>query len=70
MKTLPIASEGWNREEQLRKNQPAIALLKKRIERNQKMSEEESNQREEFLADFKKIIDGQRLPGQKLYSQE
>ena len=56
--------------EQLRKNQSAIALLKKRIERNQKMSEEESNQREEFLADFKKIIDEQRLPGQKLYSQE
>ncbi len=55
---------------QLRKNQSAIALLKKRIERNQKMSEEESNQREEFLADFKKIIDEQRLPGQKLYSQE
>ena len=70
MKTLPIASEGWNREEQLRKNKSAIALLKKRIERNQKMSEEESNQREEFLADFKKIIDEQRLPGQKLYSQE
>ncbi|MGK7874368.1 MAG: hypothetical protein AB4426_13960 [Xenococcaceae cyanobacterium] len=70
MKTLTIASEGWNREEQLRKNQPAIALLKKRIERNKKMSEEESSQREEFLADFKNIIDEQRRPGQKLYSQE
>ncbi len=62
MKTLPIASEDGILVVQLRKNQPAIALLKKRIERTQKMSEEESNQREEFLADFKKIIDEQRLP--------
>ena len=60
----------WNREEQFRKNQPAIELLKKRIERNKLMSDEESKQRSEFLTDFKKTIDAQRVSERKLYSPE
>ena len=60
----------WNREEQFRKNQPAIELLKKRIERNKLMSDEESKQRSEFLTDFKKTVDEQRVSERKLYSPE
>ncbi|WP_019504693.1 hypothetical protein [Pleurocapsa sp. PCC 7319] len=60
----------WDREEQLRKNQPAIELLKKRIARNQLMSEEESNQRSEFLTDFQKTVDEQRVSERKLYTPE
>ncbi|KYC40798.1 hypothetical protein WA1_24550 [Scytonema hofmannii PCC 7110] len=59
----------WDKDEQLRKNQKAIALLAKRIERHQNMSEEESKEREELFEEFKQRIDALRLPGQKLYSQ-
>ena len=60
----------WDREEQLRKNQPAIELLKKRIARNKLMSDEESKQRAEFLTDFQKTVDEQRVSERKLYSPE
>jgi hypothetical protein len=60
----------WDREEQLRKNQPAIELLKKRIARNKLMSDEESNRRSEFLTDFQKTVDEQRVSERKLYSPE
>ena len=60
----------WDREEQLRKNQPAIELLKKRIARNQLMSDAESKQRAEFLANFQKTVDEQRVSERKLYSLE
>jgi hypothetical protein len=60
----------WDREEQLRKNQPAIELLKKRIARNKLMSDEESNRRSEFLTDFQKTVDEQRVLERKLYSPE
>ena len=56
----------WDREEQLQKNQPAIKLLKERIERHKLMSEEESKQRAEFFTDFQKTIDAER-PARKLY---
>ena len=59
----------WDKDEQLRKNQKAIALLAKRIERHQNMSEEESKERSELFEEFKIRIDALRLPGQKLYSQ-
>lgn len=39
----------WDKDEQLRKNQKAIALLAKRIERHQNMSEEESKERSELF---------------------
>lgn len=58
----------WDKDEQLRKNQKAIALLAQRIERHQNMSEEESKEREELFDKFKQRIDSERLPGQKLYS--
>ncbi len=58
----------WDREEQIRKNQPAIELLKKRIAKNKLMSEEESRQRAEFLADFQQKVDEQRISQRKLYS--
>lgn len=60
----------WDTEEQLRKNQPAIELLKKRITRNKLMSDAESKQRAEFLADFQKTVDEQRVSERKLYSPE
>ncbi|MGV2831519.1 hypothetical protein [Myxosarcina sp. GI1(2024)] len=60
----------WDREEQLRKNQPAIGLLKKRIARNRLMSEAESKQREQFFTDFKKTVDQQRVSERKLYIPE
>ncbi len=59
----------WDKDGQLQKNQKAIALLAKRIERHQNMSEEESKEREELFEEFKQRIDSERLPGQKLYSQ-
>jgi hypothetical protein len=60
----------WDPEEQIRKNQPAIELLKKRIARNKLMSDEESNRRSEFLTDFQKTVDEQRVLERKLYSPE
>ncbi|MEO0012489.1 MAG: hypothetical protein RLZZ535_878 [Cyanobacteriota bacterium] len=60
----------WDREEQLRKNQPEIELLKKRIARNQLMSEEESDKRTKFLTDFQKTVDEQRVSERKLYTLE
>jgi len=59
----------WDKDEQLRKNQKAITLLAKRIERHQNMSSEESKEREELFEEFQRRIDATRLPGQKLYSQ-
>ena len=70
VKSKQNANGTWDREEQLGKNQPAIELLKKRIARNQLMSEAESEQRKEFLADFKKTVDEQRVSERKLYSPE
>ena len=58
----------WDREAQLEKNKIAIAILKKRIARNKLMSDAESEQRAEFLADFKRAIDEQRITERKLYS--
>ena len=58
----------WDPKAQLEKNQIAIALLKKRIARNKQMSDAESEQRAEFLANFKQAIDEQRITERKLYS--
>ena len=57
----------WDREKQLLKNQPAIELLKRRIARNNLMNEEESSKRAEFLTDFQKTVDEQRISERKLY---
>ncbi|MBF2014657.1 MAG: hypothetical protein VKN72_14080 [Nostocales cyanobacterium 94392] len=63
------SQSGWDKEQQLQKNQKAIALLAKRIQQHQNMSDEEAREREEFFEEFKQIIDEQRSPGQKLYLQ-
>jgi hypothetical protein len=55
----------WNQEEQIRKNQPKLKLLKEWIERD-KNRRETSESIAEFEA-FKKIIDAERPAGQKLY---
>lgn len=66
MKTNYHKNISWDKKYQLRKNQPAIQLLKERIERHKLMSDEESKQREEFFTDFQKTIDAERTV-RKLY---
>jgi hypothetical protein len=66
---ISCSENGWDREEQLQKNQTALKLLKKRRERYQNISEDESKRRAEFFENFKKTVDSERLPGQKLYSE-
>jgi len=66
-KSQQTANGTWDREEQLRKNQPAIELLKQRISRNKLMSEEESSKRAKFLTDFQKTVNEQRISERKLY---
>jgi len=60
---------GWNREEQLQKNQRAMQILAKQIQQYQNISDEESREREELFESFKKTIDAERPDGQKLYSE-
>lgn len=57
-------------EEQLKRNQRPLELLAKRIELHRNMSKEEAQQRRELFEEFKKIIDAERAPGQKLYSEQ
>lgn len=57
-------------QEQLKRNQRPLELLAKRIELHRNMSEEESRQRQELFEEFKQIIDAERRPGQKLYSEK
>ncbi|MCP6759641.1 MAG: hypothetical protein NHB32_12915 [Fischerella sp. CENA71] len=59
----------WKKEQQLQQNQQALALLAQRMKYHQNMSQAESRQREERFDYFKQIIDAERLPEQKLYSQ-
>ncbi|HEY9798905.1 MAG TPA: hypothetical protein V6D25_00995 [Leptolyngbyaceae cyanobacterium] len=59
---------GWDQEAQIRKNQRAMKILAERIEKNKNMSDTESLERQQFFEQFKKNIDADRPPGQKLYS--
>ncbi len=56
-------------QKQLQQNQRAMSLLKERMKRHENLSEAESIQRQEIFNDFKQIIDAERLPEQKLYSE-
>jgi hypothetical protein len=56
---------GWDREEQLRKNQPKMKLLKEWIEKTKK--EQPTPEKEAAFEEFKQIIDAERPEGQKLY---
>jgi hypothetical protein len=67
LKSIQNGNGVWDREEQLRKNQPAIELLKKRIERIKK--EPPSPEKEAAFEEFKKIIDAERSTGRKLYEK-
>ncbi|MGD1919236.1 MAG: hypothetical protein ACFCAD_10290 [Pleurocapsa sp.] len=67
VKSQQNGNDTWDREEQLRKNQPAIELLKQRIARNKLMSEEESSERAKFLTNFQKTVNEQRISERKLY---
>nr|MCM0592552.1 hypothetical protein [Gloeotrichia echinulata DEX184] len=67
-KIVSNSQSGWDKDKQLQKNQRAIELLAERIERHKNMSDTESLQRQELFDEFKKTVDAQRLPGQKLYS--
>lgn len=58
----------WDVDKQIQKNQRAMALLRQMIERDKNISKEESLERQEFFEEFKRIIDAERSPGQKLYS--
>ncbi len=59
---------GWDREAQIRKNQRGMEILAKLIEESKNMSDTESLEQQEFFEQFKKNIDADRPPGQKLYS--
>jgi hypothetical protein len=66
---IPVNQSEWEKHKQLQQNQRAIALLQQRIKRHENISETESLQREDLFNDFKQVIDAERLPGQKLYSE-
>lgn len=59
---------GRTPEEQLQKNQGGIKLLRKWLD--EKVSPEESRERELYFELFKQIVDNERPPGHKLYSEE
>ncbi len=57
----------WDREEQIRKNQPKLKLLKEKIE---KLKQEiPSAEKEAEFEEFKRIIDAERPLGQKLFEE-
>ena len=55
----------WNREEQIRLNQPKMKKLKEKIERIKQ--EEPSEEKAEFFESFKRTMDAYRPEGRKLY---
>ncbi len=55
----------WDREEQIRLNQPKLKKLKEIIER--KKQEQPSAEKAAFFESFKKTMDAHRPEGQKLY---
>lgn len=59
---------GRTKEEQIQKNQKALTLIQSWM--NEEVSEEELQKSRETWERVKKIIDEQRPPGQKLFSQE
>lgn len=67
---LPLQSSqntngSWDREEQIRLNQPKMKKLKEIIER--KKQEQPSAEKAEFFESFKKTMDAHRPEGRKLY---
>lgn len=63
-----MTNVGRTREEQIQKNQKALAYLQSKMD--EEVSEEELQKSRETWERVKKIIDEQRPPGQKLFSEE
>ena len=57
----------WDREEQIRKNQPKLKKLREWIDKIKQ--ESPSSEKEAAFEEFKKTIDAERPVGQKLYEQ-
>ncbi len=57
----------WDREEQIRLNQPKLKKLREIIER--KKQEQPSAEKAAFFESFKKTMDASRPVGRKLYEQ-
>ena len=66
-KSTQNANGTWDREEQLRKNQPKLKNLRKWID--SKKQELSSLEKEAAFEAFKQTIDAERPVGQKLYEQ-
>jgi hypothetical protein len=65
LKSIQNGNGVWDREEQLRKNQPKLKKLREWIDKMKK--EAPSPQKEAAFEEFKQIIDAERPVGQKLY---
>ena len=59
------ANGTWDREEQIRLNQPKLKKLREWIDK--KKQEAPSSEKEAAFKEFKQIVDGERPVGQKLY---
>jgi hypothetical protein len=55
----------WDREEQIRLNQPKLKKLKEKIDRMKQ--EQPSEEKAEFFESFKRTMDAHRPEGRKLY---
>ena len=65
MKSTQNVNGVWDREEQLRKNQPKLKKLREWID--QKKQESTSPEKEAAFEEFKQTIDAERPVGQNLY---
>lgn len=65
VKSKQNSNHAWDREEQIRKNQPKLKKLREWIDKTKQ--EPASSQKEAAFEEFKKTIDGSRPVGQKLY---
>ena len=65
LESLKTHNGTWNREEQIRLNQPKLKKLKEIIERKQK--EQPSAEKAAYFESFKRTMDAERPEGRKLY---
>ena len=65
VKSKQNSNGAWDREEQIRKNQPKLKKLREWIDK--KKQEAPSSEKEAAFEEFKQTIDEERPVGQKLY---
>lgn len=65
-----MSETAWDRDEQIKRNQPAIAWIREQIRKDEAMTEEEATQAAIEFEQFKEIVDSARPPGNKLYSDD